>query len=248
MNIFELMDSRVSSFSRTDRFIYESIKKFPDQFAHDSLTSLCDNGAFTKSAMTRFAQKLGFAGFQEFQYQFQQDISSYKNNEIKKSNADIYSRILHQVSDTVDKQQIRNIIMKMKQAKRLYILGSNLSRIPAETLLIALSFNSDICASLPSADMLPYRFNDDDMIIVYSAASGSNHQPLMRSLRREGQGKPYMVLITVNAKHPLRHNFTETVVLPTATMSDSASPVILSDTFAFLMFNDILTAVLQEKN
>ena len=76
MNIFELMDSKVSSFSKTDKAIYEQIKKFPEEFANSSLNVLCDSGSFTKSAMTRFAQKLGFAGYTEFQYQFQQDIRS----------------------------------------------------------------------------------------------------------------------------------------------------------------------------
>lgn len=234
------MDSKVSSFSKTDKVIYESVKKFPENFATDNLSVLCDHGAYTKSAMTRFAQKLGFAGFTEFQYQFQQDISAFKASSEKKTNAEIYGRILKQVSETVDKNTVLDLIRRSKEADRVFIIGTNLSRLPAEELQITFSFSDEINSQVPQPDLLPYRFRDTDMIIIYSAISGTSHQPLMRSLRQEGQGHPNMVLITTNAKHPLRHNFSDVIVLPTANMTDSVGHTTLADTFAFLMFNDII--------
>lgn len=246
MNIFELMDAKEPSFSKNDKIIYESIKKFPDQFAHDSLSTLCDNGAYTKSAMTRFAQKLGFAGFMEFQYQFQQDINSYKTSTEKAGHAELYGQILARVSESVSRDTVKDLIRHAKNANRVFIIGTNLSRLPAEELLITMSFSENINAIVPQPDVLPHRFRDDDMIIIYSAISGSSHQELMRSLRREKQGNPYMVLITTNAKHPLRQNFNEMIALPTSNMKDSMSHTILSDTFAFLMFNDIVAECLDE--
>lgn len=240
MNIFELMDSRVSSFSKTDKAIYESIRKFPEEFATRSLSSLCDSGAYTKSAMTRFAQKLGFAGYMEFQYQFQQDINAYKESSEKQDNAQIYGRILAQVSETLDREAVEKLVARAKAARRVFIIGSNLSRLPAEELLIAMQFADDINVQILQPDLIPYHFLDTDMIIMYSAISGSSHQGLMKGLRREGQGNPYMVLITTNAKHPLRHNFEDVIVLPTASMKDSVTRTTLADTFAFLMFNDIV--------
>ena len=40
MNTIELMDGSVSSFSKTDRAIYEAIRKFPDTFATSRVTQL----------------------------------------------------------------------------------------------------------------------------------------------------------------------------------------------------------------
>ena len=245
MNIFELMDSKASSFSKTDKAIFESVKKFPKEYAYSSLNSLCDEGdSFSKSALTRFAQKLGFAGFMEFQYQFQQDLSTYTKMKTRVSNAEIYGRILRQVDENADRSHIKELIGRMKSANRVFIIGTNLSRLPAEELTIALSFEIGINAVCTSYDLLPYDYRDDDMIILYSAITGSSHQSLMKNLRREKQNHPYMVLITVNAKHPLRHNFNDVIVLPTASMSDSVSNTVLADTFAFLMFNDIFTSCL----
>ena len=241
MNIIELMDAKKSSFSKTDRKIYEGIKKFPNEFATDSITNLTNTSGVTKSALTRFAQKLGFSGFQELQFQFQTDLKNQNEIYKNKTHSEIYGSVLAQTEETADIHQIRQFIEKLKESHAIYLLGTNLSRIPAEELHIALSFEKDMISILPHADMLPYNFHENDVLIIYSAISGSSHQELMKSLRKENKTKPYMVLITTNAKHPLRHNFDLVFSLPTASLADSTSNTVLSDTFAFLMFNDILT-------
>jgi len=241
MNIIELMDAKKSSFSKTDRKIYEGIKKFPNEFATDSITNLTNTSGVTKSALTRFAQKLGFSGFQELQFQFQTDLKSQNEIYKNKTHSEIYGSVLAQTEETADIHQIRQFIEKLKESHAIYILGTNLSRIPAVELHIALSFEKDMISILPHADMLPYNFHENDVLIIYSAISGSSHQELMKTLRKENKTKPYMVLITTNAKHPLRHNFDMIFSLPTASLADSTSNTVLSDTFAFLMFNDILT-------
>jgi hypothetical protein len=52
------------------------------------------------------------------------------------------------------------------------------------------------------------------------------------------------VLVTTNSKHPLRKHFDEVFVLPTAKLS-SGTRAVLSDTFAFLIFNDTLVSILE---
>ena len=62
----------------------------------------------------------------------------------------------------------------------------------------------------------------------------------MKDLRKLPEEKrPYLVLVTANSKHPLRHNFNETIVLPCVSLA-SGSQVVYSDTFAFMMFNDFI--------
>lgn len=246
MNVFELMDSKASSFSKTDRAIYESIKKFPAEYSRNSITAICEAGSFTKSALTRFAQKLGYAGFVEFQFQFQQDLKSLDHASQAADPADVYGRVLKQVSETADHDKMRALIERMRRSKRVFIFGYNLSRLPAEELLITLTFEKDIPSIIPPVDITPYNYNKDDMIVVYSALSGSSYTSLMQNIRRQGENRPYMVLITVNAKHPLRHNFNEVFVLPTSSMTDTPGRTVLADTFAFLMFNDIFSSLLAE--
>ncbi len=242
MNTLELMDGSVSSFSKTDRAIYETIRKFPDMFAASSVTEIANGGGFSKPALTRFAQRLGFGGFVEFQYQFAQDLAERRQRSDAPTNAEVYGGVLKLVEERVDEERLSALIDRMRTSRHVYLMGYNLSRIPAEELNIALQFDPSICASFPQVDV-SQRFAEDDLLIVYSAVSGSSFNGLMHEFKVGRNTKPYMVLVTTNSKHPLRRNFDEVIALPTASVATSDRTV-LADTFAFLMFNDVLASLL----
>jgi DNA-binding MurR/RpiR family transcriptional regulator len=242
MNTIELMDSSLSSFSKTDRAIYESLRKFPEMFATRSVTEISNGAGFSKPALTRFAQRLGFGGFVEFQYQFALDLEERRLRSDAPTNAEVYGGLLKLVEERLDKAQLQALIERMRASRHVYIMGYNLSRIPAEELNIALQFDPSIHASYPQIDV-SQRFASDDLLIIYTAVSGSSYKGLLHEFKVGRNVKPYMVLVTTNSKHPLRRNFDEVFVLPTATV-ETSDRTVLADTFSFLMFNDMLTGLL----
>ena len=244
MNTLELMDSCAASYSKTDRAIYEAVRKFPDNFAQRSVTQLSDAAGFSKPALTRFAQRLGFSGFVEFQYQFAQDLEESRSRTDAPTNAEVYGGLLRAVDERLDRNQVLRLIERMRVSRCTYLMGYNLARIPAEELNIALQFQNDIHAVLPQVDVPPH-FLEDDLLLIYSAVGGSSYKGLLNEFKMGRNTKPYMVLVTTNPKHPLRRNFDESFVLPTASLA-STHHTVLSDTFAFLMFNDILSETLAE--
>lgn len=241
MNVIELMDASTSSYSKTDRAIYDSIRKFPDRYATQSVTRLSEETGFSKPALTRFAQRLGFGGFVEFQYQFVQDLDQTRQRTDKPTNAEVYGNLLRSVEERVDLRQLEALVDRMIEAPHVFTMGYNLSRFPAEQMSIAFTMETGIFSVSPQVDMLP-PFDARDVAMVYSAATGSSYRDLMGSIKTGRVTKPYLVLVTTNPKHPLRRRFDEIIVLPTAALSSSGRAV-LGDTFAFLMFNDLLTAV-----
>ena len=242
MNTIELMDGSVSSFSKTDRAIYESLRKFPDMFATRSVTEISNGGGFSKPALTRFAQRLGFGGFVEFQYQFAQDLEERRQRSDAPTSAEVYGGLLKLVEERLDQEQLLSLLERMRASRHVYLMGYNLSRIPAEELNIALQFDPSIHASYPQVDV-SQRFVSGDLLVIYSAVGGDSYKGLLHEFKIGRNTKPYMVLVTTNSKHPLRRHFDEVVVLPTATVATSDRTV-LADTFAFLMFNDSLTRLL----
>lgn len=242
MNTLELMDGSVSSFSKTDRAIYETIRKFPDMFATNSVTEIANGGGFSKPALTRFAQRLGFSGFVEFQYQFAQDLADRRQRGDAPTNAEVYGGLLKLVEERVDKAQLQALVERMRASRHVYLMGYNLSRIPAEELNIALQFDPSISSSLPQVDV-GQRFLEDDLLIVFTAVSGSSYKGLLHEFKVGRNVRPYMVLVTTNSKHPLRRSFDEVFVLPTATV-ETSDRTVLADTFSFLMFNDMLMGLL----
>ena len=242
MNTIELMDGSVSSFSKTDRAIYESLRKFPEMYATRSVTDIASGAGFSKPALTRFAQRLGFGGFVEFQYQFAQDLEERRQRSDAPTSAEVYGGLLKLVEEHLDRERLLALIERMRASRHVYLMGYNLSRIPAEELNIALQFDASIHASYPQIDVVQ-RFAEDDLLIIYSAVSGSSFGGLMHEFKIGRNTRPYMVLVTTNSKHPLRRNFDEVFALPTATVATS-NRTALADTFSFLMYNDALTALL----
>lgn len=242
MNAIERMNANVSSFSKTDRRIYETIRKFPERFAHESISSISETAGYTKPALTRFAQRIGYGGFAEFQYQFAQDLEELSADPSVPSNAEVYGRLLVAVDEMLSPEVVEGLASRVMASPRVYLYGSNLSALPAQELYIALQFVPGAVPILPQLDTQP-TFCEDDLLILYSAARGDAHQALMKSLRREQTVNPYKVLVTTNGKHVLRKNFDETIVLPTTALSEG-NHSILADTFAFLMFNDRLAEAL----
>ncbi len=247
MNIFELMDLKASTYSKNDRRIYEGIRKFPDAFASQTITEITEKTGFSKPALSRFAQKLGFGGYAEFQYQFSQELKNRNTGEKQTTNADVYASLLKEVSRSVDDTMLMKLTSRMRASRRVCIFGTNLSRLPAEALHITLQFQKDILSAYIQRDTPPVHHHKDDMYIIYSAISGDSHQSLMKSIRSEPDNKPYLVLITTNAKHPLRHNFDEVITLPSVSLA-SGNHIVFSDTFAFMMFNDRVLEYLQNNS
>lgn len=243
MNVIELMDAKTTSFSKTDRKIYESIRKFPEEYAAHSITKISEMSGFTKPALTRFAQRLGYSGFIEFQFQFQQALKDQNERQENVSNAAVYARLIGQVDQLVNRSVLQNLVKRIRESRCVYLHGANLSRIPAEELNMALQYEPEVLCMLPQQDVPRLHYQEKDLVIVYSAM-GNNYQRLIKSLREEGTARPYMVLITTNSKNALRHHFDEVIVLPSTKIGDPGTPV-LSDTFAFLMFNDLIVQELK---
>lgn len=243
MNFFELMESKKTAFSKTERVIYELIKKNPQDYANSSLTVLCDTNRFTKPALVRFAQKLGFSGFTEMQFKLQQDLKEYSKSSQTKSGAEFYSGILQEAERSLSPKVIQQVVDKLKHAHAIYTMGVHLSHLPAEELLLILHHSMDTPAFCPTQDQIPVRFHSGDVVVIFSAISGGFHGTFLKRFRDNKEGKPYLILVTVNSKHPLRHNFDMVITLPSGGPADSAS-IVLSDTFAFMMFNDMVMRAL----
>ena len=241
MDTLELMDSCVNSYSKTDRMIYESIRKFPNRYAQQSISEIAEQGNFSKAALTRFAKRLGFGGFAELQYQLRQDLT--QRREGAPTNAEVYGALLPAVEAAIDRTKLSTLAQRLRDSAHVFLVGSNLSRLPAEELHMALAYTPEVFAVVPPSDVWP-TFRAGDTLIVYSAITGAAHTDFVKRLSAHEEGQPHMVLVTTNSKHPLRKHFDEVFVLPTASLA-SGTRAVLSDTFAFFVFNDALTSILE---
>lgn len=244
MNIFETMDSNVSTYSKTDLRIYETIKKFPDAYAAESIQEIVNGFSVSQSALSRFAKRNGFDGFLQFQYQLKQDIEK-KKDDTKFKRSIFYGKFLEQTEDSIDPDQLNRIAQKISQSRHFQIAGVSLSEIPAKYLFASCGIFKYCYPSLYDPLFGTYPLDSsDDVYLLFSAYDGHPQQQYLEQMSKLSS-KPYTILVTLTKKHPMRKYFDDIVVLPESKTVDMGHTV-MTETFAFLMFDDLLTIKLDE--
>lgn len=235
MTIFELMDSCVNKYTKTELLIYEYTKKLPEKIAGSSITDLNKSFEFSQASLTRFAQKLGFEGFTQFQYQLKADLKSKNKKPSELTAAQFYGEFLQTVQATIKEEDLQQIAKKFLKANKILFVGNSLSNIPAQYMDFTAKISLDkVTASCEASTSTIWNMDDKDMVIAYSSYSGFNLKRFSLFPK-----KPYMVLVTLTNKHPMRSYFEKVIVLPKAKSIDHHN--VLTETFAYLLFNDLLS-------
>lgn len=235
MNIFELMEARKTNYTATDAHIYELIRKWPDVFANEKISYIIKQFELSQAALTRFAKKLGFDGFNVFQYQFKTDYEKINTSKFMPS-SNMYGEYLKEVEDYFSQECINSIASRIFSSQNVILGGSNLSNLPAKYFQYSLNFTSLKPAFIynPSEGIIPTTSND--VFILFSVNNGILYRDYLKGTISNPYS-PYKILVTFSQKHGLIKYFDEVVVLPEAHLTQTKSTV-LPDTFAFLLFSD----------
>lgn len=242
MDVLDLMETKLSSFTKTDRAVYERLKKHPKSFAHDSYDELTSALGVSPSALTRFAKKLGFSGYADLQYQLALDLEQRSHRSDDETVAQIFGSFLVETERTVDKAVLSRVAKRIVESRRVTCLGFNLSSLPAQFLCLGLKSKLGVDAECPPFDYVEHSYRDDETIVLFSVASGEWYRSFFQRMRsRTPDWQPYVVLVTMNQKHSLRRYCDELIVLPTAGKVSSSHTATLEN-MIFNLFSDMLIA------
>ncbi len=241
MTIFELMDSKKNKYTKTDLQIYEYIKKFPDKFQNTAISDLIEKFGFSQASLTRFAKKLGFAGFNQFQYQLQCDISLPQQQ--SETRSQYYAKFLEMTETSINQEDLEKVSNYIKKADRLIFAGNHISSIPANYLNLSFELLTDKATALLQEGQTYFKLKKDDIFILFSSYTGKGFKNLPTKFNNEGI---HTILVTLTPKHPLRKEFETVFVLPES-QSIHSGRTVLTETFAYFMFIDLLLESLKEK-
>lgn len=236
MNIYNFIDSKLALFTKTDHKIYDFIKENPTKFTQDSISEISSNFNLSKSALTRFSQKLGFSGYNEFQFFLKQNEVS--PNSEKDSLAKSIGELLLHTEEALSEQILDDFILKLRQARITYILGYSVTRLASDGLGMILNILAKILTSNPNLDNLPEHHTAEDVIIIYSSLSGDVYRNYLSNLSKDTHQRPYLILVTTNPKHPLRQQFNQILLLPS--INPDRVDSITHELFVYLFFNEII--------
>lgn len=242
MNIIDFMESKKLSFTKTDSKIYDNILKNHDTFSNASISDISSHFNISKSALTRFSQKMGFSGYNEFQFFLKQNALTTKKDN-RTSLAHSISDLLIYTENQVSDEMLQTFISTLSKARITYILGYSVTRLASDGLGMILNFVANILAATPNLDNLPDHHTSDDVVIIYSSLSGDVYKNYISNLSDDPNQRPFLILITTNPKHPLRHYFNDIIVLPS--ISPTNEHFLTHELFTYLFFNQLLVQKLK---
>ncbi|MCI8297221.1 MAG: MurR/RpiR family transcriptional regulator [Lachnospiraceae bacterium] len=192
----------------------------------------------SEASLSRFAKKLGFPGYREFVYQYQQIFR--RGDHISVSSSTVikyYDDILGNITKKVDESQIERIAKAMSEAKHIFVVGIGSSGLAAEEMKRRLTRLGLSIESSDQSDIMKMRAicqSEEDLVIGISL-SGTKEEVLF-ALRQSRQRGARTVFITGNRK---KHEFVdEHVLIPVPKGLDSG--ILISPQFPILVITDLL--------
>lgn len=246
MDVLDLMETKVSSFTKTDMAIYEYLKADPEGFAHKGYDELVDDLSISPSSLIRFAKKLGYTGYAGLQYQLGIDLEKRAQQSREKTVGETYCDFILQEEKSIDRESLGSLARWVVEASKVHCVGFHLSNLPARFLGVALRALYGIDADSPEYDYLMQQYRGDELIVLFSVRSGEQYREFLKGLAKlPDDERPRVVLITMNPKHVLRSSCDSVIVLPSAE-SVGRERVAIIDNMLYMMFNEMLITKVKE--
>jgi len=136
-NLFKVIESKMSEFSKGQRLIAKYILENYDKAAYMTASKLGTTVGISESTVVRFAMEIGFAGYPEFLKELQSTIknklTAVQRIEVAKSRIDendVLSGVLNSdiekirlTLENIDKETFSTAVKSIISAKRIYIIG-----------------------------------------------------------------------------------------------------------------------------
>ncbi len=228
---------KYESFTKVEQVIadYLIANKTSDDF---SIKAMKERLFVSEASLSRFAKKLGFPGYREFVYQYQQIFRGEEQISVSSSAViKYYDEILGNITKKVDERQVERIVKEMSQAKHIFVVGIGSSGLAAEEMKRRLTRLGVPIESSDQSDIMKMRAisQDADDLVIGISLSGTKEEVLF-TLRQSHQRGAKTVFITGNHK---KHGFVdEHVLIPVLKNLDSGN--LISPQFPVLVITDLL--------
>lgn len=246
MDVLELMETKVSAFTKTDRAIYEYLKGDPRAFAEKSYDELVSDLGVSPSSLIRFAKKLGYTGYASLQYQLGVDLERRAQTAREKTVGETYCDFLLEEEKSIDRAALDKLAGWIAEASKVNCVGFHLSNLTARFLSVALRALYGVEAESPEYDYVMRQYRTDELIILFSARSGEQYREVVRSLTKlPDEERPRIALVTMNPRHQLRAYCDCVIELPSAE-SVGRERLAVIDNMLYMMFNELLLTKVKE--
>lgn len=242
MNPFELMELKRSSLTKKENEVYQVFLQNTDDILRETATSMAEKYNISQPAITRFCQKLGYQGFNDFKYDIYKHYKSTQLEQDATSIVDYYCKLIHLLPGAVSDQVFSGLAQRIVGARYIAVCGIHKSALPAQLLDINLG-KFGILSSFAHQEhthQMVQRLTREDVVIIFSAVGSSWRATADAIAELPDDRKPFVVLVTQSDKHPIRNKVNQVIWLPS--YRNQGYSQYLESQVVPMIFADILTS------
>ena len=222
MTPIEKMNRASHNFTKTDFVIYNYILADPIRVVHSNIYDLAKWTGVSRSAILRFAQKIGYNGFSEFKYDFSRYVhggsfhTPAENREKTEEIADIYQKTIGLMGEFLHDSDVNLLAEKLILANRVKIFGLNRTGHSAQQLrqrFHKINFDAEAVTDYVLIPEIASQGRPDDLHLYFST---QGETPIIfEAIKASCQQKVYTVLITMNGNTKMKKYTDLLIQLPT---------------------------------
>ena len=243
MNPLDKIEVQKDTFTKKELIIYDILKDNPDLILRGSLGSISKKYKVSQSTITRFCQKLGYDGFNEFKFdvfRFEKQGSEDRiENDTLLSN---YTKLIGILDDTLDQQGLNKLASDIIKANTIIVSGAHKSSLPAKMMQLNL-FKIGKKALFIANDVmqeLPHITTKDDLVLIFTN-SGSGVESYKGTLKEaKDQINFNLSIITMNNKLSIKNRCDNYIWVPSSSNQNFSQ--YLENQIMFFLYIDILTS------
>lgn len=204
-NGFTNIEKNIAAFFLQDNYLSSS---------ECTADAVCKKLFVSPASLTRFSKKLGFNGYREFIYEYQNEQRNHKTDYKETEDVmDTYQEMLNKAYSLIDQEQIKRIISSIRSHRRIYVYGLGSSGLASQEFknrFVRLGVDIDAVVDSHSLVMNAARLDRDALVIgiSYSGATKEVIDALYKAVKRGAQ----TILITSRNDNSFRELFDEVVL------------------------------------
>lgn len=262
MSILEQLENPNFKATKSDKALIEYIKENLEDVVYKSISQISKESNIGEATITRFSQKMGFSGLQDFKVTLAQEISGLKNRRIINKNiennesvidsarklVDSNIRILESTFNIIDEDDIKRASDMIINARKVFFFGIGYSGMTAEDSSYKFSRIGLNCMSIDSSHnmiMMASLMDEEDVVVAISHSGETDE--IIKAVNIAKENGARVVSVTEDKNSRLRDvsdvnlgYFSGESILETGSISSKIAQ--------FFVIDLVYTQVVKEKN
>ena len=244
-NPLDRIQSYYDELTNKDKDIAVYIINNPRDAARSSIDALAKMAGASKSALVRFANRIGYSGFAELKYDLSRFLVSANSGTDEDHKdpvdaiCDTYASYISQIKEMIDRTELDAIAQKLTSARRIKLFGFNRtfnSAMQMRQRLGKIGVDAEAVSDTTVMTDLEDVCRAGDCVIVFTVSDNAGiYNPIVTHL---AENQCSVFCFTMSQALPFKKKCEKYIVLPRISRDSNIS--FLDDQAVFMVFIEIL--------